>query len=133
MRIFIDTNILISAALNPFGTPQRAYNKALSLPNQGIISFQSLEEAFCTYQKKFPNKLPELLKFLSSSFYSLEIIQIPEEAFDAEILIRDIDDRTILRAAIIANADILLTGDKDFLESGITSPRIMTASEFLNL
>lgn len=29
-----------------------------------------------------------------------------------------VNDRPILRAAIYANADILLTGDKDFLESG---------------
>lgn len=29
--------------------------------------------------------------------------------------------------------DVLLTGDKDFLESGLTNPRIMTASEFLQL
>ena len=33
--------------------------------------------------------------------------------------IRDINDRPILRAAIEAKADILLTGDKDFLDSGV--------------
>lgn len=40
-------------------------------------------------------------------------------------------DRPILRAAINAKADIILTGDKDFLESGIENPKILTASEFL--
>ena len=39
----------------------------------------------------------------------------------AEESIRDINDRPILRAAISANADIFLTGDKDFLESDIKS------------
>jgi hypothetical protein len=38
----------------------------------------------------------------------------------------------ILRAAISAGADILLTGDKDFIESGIFNPKIMTATEFVN-
>ena len=33
--------------------------------------------------------------------------------------IRDINDRPILRAAIEAKTDILLTGDKDFLDSGV--------------
>lgn len=43
----------------------------------------------------------------------------------------DVKDRPILRAAIHANADVLLTGDKDFLESGLHTPKIMTASDFL--
>ena len=44
--------------------------------------------------------------------------------------IRDADNRPILRAAIEAGADILLTGDKDFLESSVTKPRIMTVAQF---
>ena len=39
-------------------------------------------------------------------------------------------NRPILRAALHAKADILLTGDKDFLESGIDTPKIMTAADF---
>lgn len=38
---------------------------------------------------------------------------------------------TLHRAAILAKADILLTGDKDFLESGIDHPIAMTPAEFL--
>ena len=45
--------------------------------------------------------------------------------------IRDISDRPILRAAIEAKADVLLPGDKDFLESGVNNPAIMTPAEFL--
>ena len=37
MRILIDTNILISAALNSHGTPYKAYLKAVTYPNKGII------------------------------------------------------------------------------------------------
>ena len=44
-----------------------------------------------------------------------------------------VNDRPILRAAIYANADILLTGDKDFLESGLQYPRIVTASDFVQM
>ena len=47
--------------------------------------------------------------------------------------IRDVKDRPILRAAINAKADILLTGDKDFLESGLITPKIMTPADFLQL
>ena len=40
-------------------------------------------------------------------------------------------DRPILRAAIYAGADILLTGDKDFLEAGIDYPKCLAPAEFL--
>ena len=39
-----------------------------------------------------------------------------------ETQIRDVNDRPILRAAIEAKADVLLTGDKDFLEP-VLKPR----------
>ena len=41
-----------------------------------------------------------------------------------------VNDRPILRAAIYANADILLTGDK---ESGLQYPKIVTASDFVQM
>ena len=44
-----------------------------------------------------------------------------------------VNDRPILRAAIYANADILLTGDKDFLESALQYPKIVTASDFVQM
>ena len=74
MRVLIDTNVLISAALSANGTP-----------------------------------------------------------YTTETQIRDVNDRPILRAAIEAKADVLLTSDKDFLESGVKKPAIMTPAEFLNI
>ena len=71
--------------------------------------------------------------FLVKYMPVLEVVPVPDEPYEAEQLIRDENDRPILRAAINARADILLTGDKDFLESGITTPRIMSASDFLEL
>ncbi len=44
---------------------------------------------------------------------------------------RDLNDRGILRAAIISKADIILTGDKDFLDMNLEHPVIMTPGEFL--
>ena len=37
------------------------------------------------------------------------------------------------RAALNAHADLFLTGDKDFLESSVTDPRIISVSEFLDM
>lgn len=133
MRVLIDTNILISAVLNPKGAPQKAIIEASTPPNICIVSFQSIEEAYNTFQKKFPSKLFSLIKFITSILPFITLVMVPPQELSNEELIRDTDDRTIYRAAVKANADIILTGDKDLLESGIVSPQTMTAREFLNL
>jgi len=133
MRILIDTNILISAALNSHGTPYKAYLKAVTYPNKGIICDQNIEELWRIFNRKFPTKISMLEKFLAYSLSVIEVATTPEIEEDAEKLIRDVKDRPILRAALNAKADVLLTGDKDFLESGVTDPKIMTAAEFLEM
>lgn len=133
MRIFIDTNIIVSAVLSTDSVPWKAYDLAVSLPNQGIISSHVLNELINTFQRKLPSQMYKLHHFLATSFLSLQIVSVPRNVEDAEENIRDPKDRPILRAAVKAKADIILTGDKDLLESGITSPQIMTAREFLNL
>ena len=68
---------------------------------------------------------------MSLAFLTLEVVPTPIEEHSFEEKIRDVNDRPILRAAIHAKADILLTGDKDFLESGLQNPKIMTAADFI--
>lgn len=133
MRILIDTNVLISAALSSNGTPYQAYKKASTYPNHGLICEQNVDELKRIFNKKFPARLAVLDKFLSMALLTLELVPIPENVLDSESKIRDVNDRPILRAAVQAKADILLTGDKDFLESGIKNPTIMTPSEFINV
>ena len=45
--------------------------------------------------------------------------------------IRDPDDIAVLYSAVIAEADVLITGDKDFAEISIEKPEILTPSEFM--
>jgi putative PIN family toxin of toxin-antitoxin system len=131
MRVLIDTNILISAALFPDSVPARAYEKAVTQPNRGLVCQQNLDELRRIFNRKFPGRLAALDRFLALSAAALEIVPTPMEEDPAEQKVRDKMDRPILRAALSAKADILLTGDKDFLESGVEHPKIMTAAEFL--
>lgn len=133
MRVLIDTNVLISAALNANGVPFQAYIKAVSYPNDGLICEQNVEEMKRIFNKKFPARLTALDRFLSTALLTLELVPIPTDENVSESQIRDVNDRPILRAAIAAKADILLTGDKDFLDSGLENPQIMTPAEFLNM
>ena len=131
MRVLIDTNVLVSAALNAKGTPFKAYIKAATYPNHGLICEQNVDEIKRIFNKKFPDKIAALDKFLSLALMTLELVPVPMNEKMAESQIRDVDDRPILRAAIEAKADVLLTGDRDFLESGIKNPMIMTPTEFV--
>ena len=133
MRVLIDTNVLISAALSAKGTPFQAYMKAVSYPNHGLICEQNVDEMRRIFNKKFPHRLAALDRFLSVALLTLELVPIPVAEDQSERQIRDIKDRPILRAAIAAQADVLLTGDKDYLESGIKHPAVMTPAEFLRL
>jgi putative PIN family toxin of toxin-antitoxin system len=131
MRVLIDTHILISAALNSNGTPYKAFLKAVNNPNKGIVCDQNMEELRRIFNRKFPQKISLLEHFLAIVLLAVEVVPTPVEDVEEENKIRDVADRPILRAAICENVDVLLTGDKDFLESGITNPKIVTASEFL--
>jgi uncharacterized protein len=131
MRVHIDTNVLISTALFPHSTPAQAFWKANTYPFQAVICEQNLDELKRIFTKKFPDKLPALESFISNSLLSIEIVDTPEIPVEEEMSMRDMMDRPILRSAVVSDVDIILTGDKDFLESGIDRPQMMTPSDFL--
>jgi putative PIN family toxin of toxin-antitoxin system len=131
MRVLIDTNILISAAYSEGSTPHKAYKKAVEQPFQGLICEQSLEELRRVFNRKFPDKIQIFERFIATALSVVEVVPVPPSPYPDEDEIRDTKDRPILRAAINAEADILLTGDKDFTESSVKNPKIMTAAQFL--
>lgn len=133
MKVLIDTNILISAALSNKGKPYQAFIKAVSYPYRGLVCEQNIDELRRIFNRKFPKKLQALDNFLSLALLTLEVVPTPIETYTSEEMIRDANDWPILRAALYAKVDIILTGDKDFLESGLKNPQIMSAAEFIQL
>lgn len=133
MRVMIDTNIFISAALFPNGKVSDALKKALMPPYRPLTCDYVVDELHRKFQEKFPDRVTELEAFLYSSLPVIHVVPIPEEVLEAENLIRDVKDRPILRAALSSNADLFLTGDKDFLESAVEDPRIISVADFLAL
>jgi len=131
MKILLDTNILLSAALFPDGAAARAYWKAVSFPNKGVVCDWNIEELHKVFRRKFPNRLNCLYQFLSTAAMSFEVVTTPVDEVPDEQKIRDVKDRPILRAAQACRADILLTGDKDFLEAEVANPKILSPAQFL--
>ena len=133
MKVMIDTNIIISAALFPNGRAAQAFFKALNPPYQPLVCDYIVDELHRKFREKFPERVTELEAFLFSALRHIHVVQTPEEEIQAENAIRDPKDRPILRSALNAHADLFLTGDKDFLESSVTDPRIVGAADFLNI
>lgn len=133
MKIMLDTNIIISAALFPNGKAAQAFFKALLPPYIPIVCDYVIDELHRKFREKFPNRITELDAFLFHALNYIHVVSTPEDAVDVESAIRDPKDRPILRAALNANADFFLTGDKDFLESAVDNPRIISVSVFLDM
>ena len=83
--------------------------------------------------RKFPRKMASLDAFLAALSSCALIVATPDAELDDEGAIRDPKDRPVLRAARTCGADILLTGDKDFLESGVDRPMAVSAGQFMGL
>lgn len=131
MRIMLDTNILISAALFPKGRAAQAFFKALNPPFKPLVCDYVVDELHRKFREKFPEKVTELDAFLFNALSFIQVVNTPEQEVQEEGMIRDPKDRPILRAALDAHAVLFLTGDKDFLESAVTDPCIISVSEFL--
>lgn len=110
--------------------PPKRISKRFCPPNSGMVSTYVIEETRKVISRKFPNDVWQLDLFLTEA-RGLRVVKTPEESVPEEDLVHDSADHPIVRAAVSFGADVLLTGDKDLLESGITKPRIMSPAEFL--
>jgi putative PIN family toxin of toxin-antitoxin system len=122
----IDTNIFISLMLSPEGR--------VSSVIKAIVQEHALcAPSFCLWEleevvrRKWPHKLAQIDAFLQRIPY--EIVRTPDVLPEIPY-IRDDDDRPILATAIFSEADVLLTGDKDFEDVVIKHPKIMTPAQF---
>ena len=79
-------------------------------------------------ENKFPDRAIQLDAFLSKLSYDL--CYTPKVKEDTPAM-RDENDRPILQAAIDAEADVILTGDKDFHALELEHPEILSPAEFL--
>jgi len=122
IRVMFDSNVLISAILNRFGSPNKAYMKAAKPIYTLVLCEQILVEIRRIFNLKFPSKIHDMERFLSTAHYDLITLSPDDSVIPDENAIRDVKDRPILRAARKAGIDIFVTGDKDFLESGVARP-----------
>jgi putative PIN family toxin of toxin-antitoxin system len=126
-RIFIDTNILISAIVSPNGKVAELL-KSIAKKHTLIISDTVIRET----KKVLNSKLPERESYLSQFFLTLKFEYVPDniENTDETIIIRDKDDVKIIQSAYISEADILITNDKDFFDREYDGLEILKSLDF---
>ncbi|MBU4321085.1 MAG: putative toxin-antitoxin system toxin component, PIN family [Thermodesulfovibrionales bacterium] len=125
MRVFLDTNVLASAVATR-GLCADVLREVLS-SHDLIISKHLLNELKEVLQRKFGIPSPLISEFVDMLQQDTILVN-PDNP--PQIQIKDKDDLMILSAALTANADLLVTGDKELLALDkvknleIVSPRL---------
>ena len=131
IKVFVDTNVLISSILYPNSIPFLSCAKALRSPYALCTSDYCIKELHRIFNSKLSSKLVALNIFMFTFLPYVEVVKTSDKVLEDEKLIRDKNDRLIFRGAVEANADLLITGDNDFLEANIQYPKIIKPRDFL--
>ena len=135
-RIFVDSNVLISGMYSPEGTPAKILHLHTSGRVTIVISQLILTETVFTVREKKPAAISALNVFLTNS--PPEIVKNPSiDQVKKWIEYLHFEDAVIFAAAISAEPEYFVTGDKHF-HSTLSLPeksglRILTPAQLIRL
>ena len=92
-----------------------------------MVCSQSILESLEVVIRKIPTKIVTMAKLFTH--YHIDYVQTVNLS---EEIIRDETDQPILNAAFFNNADIIITGDKDFLSLNLKKPECLTPADFMD-
>lgn len=129
MKIMLDTNVLISAFV--FGGQTGQLMRVLFDSEHELYVSDYIDQEFI---EKLRDKWPKLAENVYNLYHQLDInfCRSTEEVLGQ---VRDIKDIPVLSDALYHHIDVILTGDKDFLEAEIEYPLIYSPAimlEYLN-
>jgi putative PIN family toxin of toxin-antitoxin system len=114
MRVVLDTNVLVSGLAYPESLPGRILNAWRQGGLEVVLSRYILDE-MVRVLPRLPRLLmtPSEIRDLADSF--LFLADVVEPCAERDATLRDEKDQLILGTLIAAQADYLVTGDKDLL------------------
>jgi uncharacterized protein len=127
LRVFLDTNVLVAA----FATRGLCSDllRLVLAEHQLIMTKVVAAELGRVLETKIglpPGHRTQVTEFLAGYL-------VPETAASsASIAVRDVDDIEVVRSAIAAGADVLVTGDRDLLDAELDVP-VVTPRGFWDL
>jgi uncharacterized protein len=130
LRLVIDTNVLISAALKPAGLQRTVLLLAMTKPARWYVSSPILEEygqVLSRPELKIRRGLrQQLLQLIKNHSYTL----VPTRHLEVT---PDPDDNMFLECADAARADYLVTGNQKHFPRFWKNTKIITPREFIGL
>ena len=131
-RVVLDTNVLISAALNSAGRPRQVVNALRRANSVLLFSVETFHELCSRFLgSKFDSYATRenRLVFLAELKTVSEWVAIA----GAKLGCRDPEDDKFLETALVGEADCLVSGDRDLLTmSPFREIPILTPKAFLN-
>lgn len=125
MKIMLDTNVLISAMIFG-GKAGRLLMRLLESEHELLISEYVNQEFKAKLEQKWPAKAEKVYELYHTMNFNF--CESTEKKLGS---LRDVKDIPILSDAIYHGADVILSGDKDFLEADIKRPLVFSPAMFL--
>ena len=113
MRVFLDTNVLVSA-LATRGLCADLYERLIT-EHETVIGEPVILEVLDILQRKF-KATPDLLVNVEAELRLLEVTPAQDTA--PNLPIKDVDDPWIIACALQANVEAFVTGDAELLGLG---------------
>lgn len=130
LRLVVDTNILVSAALKPDGLQRTVLVLAMTKPAQLFVTEAILTE----YRAVLVRPEFKIRRGLRQQFLQLikNQAQLVKPARTLEVA-KDPDDNKFLECADAARADYLITGDQRHFPPFWKTTKVITSREFIGL
>ena len=135
-KIVLDTNVLVSALINPHGKPAQIINYVFENKIRLFTSPSIMEElervlSYPKLMKRHGLNSEELKEFICDL---LSIMSLIEEEKIIEVIMEDPSDNKYLSCAIDAKVDFIISGDIHLLNLGeYEGIRIVTPAQFLEI
>jgi hypothetical protein len=131
MRVVLDTNVLLSALISPYGAPDAIYRAWRAAKFEVITSLVQLDELRrASRYPKFQSVLqPHQVGAMANNLQRAIVLDSLPSDLEAD----DPNDAFLLAMALAGNADYLVTGDRraGLLQRGsLGRTRIVTPSAF---
>lgn len=130
MKVVFDTNIFISALVFPGSIAEQAIHRIIQEQDQLIISRAIIDELLMVLAKKFGRDREELARV---AVFMADTGQVVKPGRKLKVL-ADAADNRILECALAGKADIIVTGDREFLRLGdYQGIRIVSLRKYIEL
>jgi putative PIN family toxin of toxin-antitoxin system len=130
LRLVIDTNVLVSAALKPDGLQRTTFLLAITKPGRLYVSLPVLEEYAGVLSR------PELSIRRGLRLQLLQLIKNQGHLVTPSrhiAVTSDPDDNIFVECADAARADFLITGNRKHFPAYWKNTKIVTPREFVSL